>query len=101
VAGVNLVPAKPGADCSVRCAGMRIGHLLFVTHPPPPSHSRKALCHHCVCVYSPQRVFIHCSDMLCPTIGIGAGKHTLAAPLAWVYPGWCIRVSEKTSTRQL
>ena len=30
-----LAAAKPGADFSVGCAGKRIVHLLFATHPHP------------------------------------------------------------------
>jgi hypothetical protein len=62
-----LVAAKPGADFSVGCAGKRIGHLLFATHPilafangsMPVSPMGR---------FSAQRNFVHCSDNLCLAI---------------------------------
>src|SRR5215211_4805283 len=60
------------------CAGKRISPFSRPT--APPRHLRIGLCQNCVRWFLPQRILIHCFIILCPAIGTGAGKKTLALP---------------------
>jgi hypothetical protein len=69
-----LISLKMEADFSRGCAGKRIGHSLFATHPYPGSRERLYASTHCVSgnYRSLQLIFTHCFNILCLAISYRA-----------------------------
>jgi hypothetical protein len=81
-----LVSVELGADFSRGCRRKRIGHLVFATHPP----YRTAICEWLYVStvslgLSPQRIFIHCSNILCLAISRRVENRPLSAHIGVDY----------------
>src|SRR5215203_3552840 len=70
---------RRGTDFSRRCAGRKIGNLFFATHPHPGIREWFCASTHCLWQSSPQRIFIHCSNVLCLAISRRVEYRSLTA----------------------
>jgi|SRR5687767_3664408 hypothetical protein len=82
-----LTSTKPEPDFSKECAGKRISHLLFSTHPYHPG-SREWFCAstRCPMILATVNLFIHRSDILYLAISQGPENGPSSGSIV---PGLC------------